>query len=211
MVPLKITPKKIRNLNVNLSKLKYKALLCALMVGLFSCKQPNDTKWQFAPDMADSPVPKAQFAPLDPPDHSVSQDAFLYAENEIEAEKLINNPYRWVLSSDSSERALTLLTQGKELYETFCQHCHGPQGRGEGTMTDVFPRAPDLTIEGYRKREHGFFFHKITFGGNLMPSLGHALSHDERHKIVLYLRILMTKRIEEEKESETPTQPLEEN
>lgn len=171
-------------------------LLCAA-----GCKQPGDTKWQFAPDMADAPTPKAQFAPLNPPDHAVAMGAFLYAENAIEAEKQISNPYAWVFSSPPHARVF--FKQGSELYADFCQHCHGPKGRGEGTMTDVFPRTPDLTVEGYRKRGDGFFFHTITFGGALMPSLGHALSYDERYKIVLYLRQLMAERIVAEEDEQS--------
>lgn len=180
-----------------LIKLMMGAVIMVAVVGsLVSCKQPNDTKWQYLPDMADSPVPKAQSAPLDPPDHSIARDAVFYLDNEIDAEDEHINPYSWAFSSPQyAGHVHDILVRGQELYETFCQHCHGAQAQGDGSITDVYPRPPDLTLKGYWERKDGFFFHKITFGGNLMPSLGHAVSPDERFLIILYLRRLMAERI----------------
>ena len=150
------------------------------------CKQPNDTKWQFAPDMADSPAGKAQSAYLNPPDHSVDISAHLYADNEIDAEELFENP---LLRASSHQKNL-FRRQGEQLYLTFCQHCHGVGAQGNGTIVDVYPRPPDLTDEAYQQRKDGFFFHKITFGGGIMPALGHAVSDIERFKIIMHLRKL---------------------
>lgn len=36
------------------------------------------------------------------------------------------------------------LARGKQLYEKYCQACHGPQGRGDGTTT-FDPPVADLT------------------------------------------------------------------
>ena len=160
--------------------------VAGMLVMTVACKQPGDTKWQFAPDMADAPVPKAQSAHLNPPQGSVATDAILYADNEIDAQDMFVNPLRRA----SSRQQQIFTAHGKKLYNTFCQHCHGLDGKGKGTMTDVYPMAPNLTDPAYHDRKDGYFFHKITFGGSLMPPLGHAIGDLERFKIVLYLREL---------------------
>ena len=163
---------------------------CSLLfITTLSCKQPNDTKWQFAPDMADSPVFKSQSSIIDPPEHSMAMDDVIYADDEYDAQK-IQNPFNQL-----PENKLNYLTnQGKQLYLTFCQHCHGLKAQGNGTIIDVYPRPPDLTDDMYKKRKDGFFFHKITFGGAMMPALGGSLDVNERFKIVLYLRELQNKK-----------------
>lgn len=153
---------------------------------LSGCKQPHETKWQYFPDMADGAMISHQMAPLLPPQGAVAMDALIYADNAIDAEDAFaQNPIQ------VPEDYLGFFEQrGQNLYETFCDHCHGAKGMGEGTMTDVYPRAPDLTDAMYRNRKDGFFFHTITFGGALMPSLGHAVSEAERVMIIMYVRKL---------------------
>ena len=157
-----------------------------MWLGLSACKQPNDTKWQYFPDMADGAMISHQMAPLLPPQGAVAMDALIYADNSIEAETAFaQNPIQ------VPEFQVAFFEQrGKQLYATFCDHCHGVKGMGEGTMTDVYPRAPNLTDAMYVKRKDGFFFHTITFGGALMPSLGHAVSEAERVMIILHVRKL---------------------
>ena len=160
------------------------------MCVLSSCKQPNDTKWQFFPDMADGAMFSHQMAPLAPPEGSVATDAMIYAQNALDAET------SWTPIEILPSRKPMFEHRGKQLYETFCDHCHGALGQGEGTMTDVFPRSPDLTDPMYIKRKDGFFFHTITFGGALMPSLGHAMTAAERVMIILHIRKLQQDSLE---------------
>lgn len=156
-----------------------------------SCKDgPNDTKWQFLPDMADAPTVKAQESYIDPPEGSQTTDAILYPDDIMDAQEVLVNP----LGRYSGVLLERQVDQGKKLFGIFCQHCHGADGKGQGSITDVFVPAPDITQEPYiSERKDGFFFHKITFGGALMPRLGHAISPDERWKIVLYIRELQNK------------------
>ena len=156
------------------------------------CKQPNDRKWQFAPDMADSPVFKSQSSLILPPDNSVAVDAIIYPDDQFEAEKLISSPF----STTNKDKLDYFTSQGKHLYNTFCQHCHGAKAQGNGTIIDLYPKPPDLTSDLYLSRKDGFFFHIITFGGAMMPALGGSIDDLERFKIILYLRQLQNSTID---------------
>lgn len=159
-------------------------VMILFLVGLLSsCKfNPNTTKLQYMPDMADGPVARAQRDYLDPPEHSVAKDAFLYPDTAEEAEDVLINPFGHFRNKTA------LVDEGKRLYGIFCHVCHGPNGKGDGTITDVYPRAFDLTQDKYADNKDGFFFYKITFGGASMPGYGHATSRLERWKITMYLR-----------------------
>lgn len=143
---------------------------------LTACLDPATTKWQYMPDMADAPTVKAQEDFLDPPPHSVARGAIFYAETAEE--------------SNQTGTVAKNAAQGKQLYATFCQVCHGAQGKGDGTIEHGFPQPPDISLALYRERKDGFFFHRITFGTAIMPGYGHALSGAERWQIVYYLREL---------------------
>jgi mono/diheme cytochrome c family protein len=149
-------------------------------------KDPNATKLQYMPDMADAPTVKAQEDFLDPPEGSVAMSAILYPANADEAEKQLQNPFAGVPEPE----AITHLAQGKVLFETYCAVCHGIDAKGEGYIVDKFPRPPDLAADPYLTRADGFFFYRITFGSAIMPSYGHAISPHERWQIILHLRTL---------------------
>ncbi len=162
-----------------------KLILIIVVLLLSQCKDdPNTTKLQYMPDMADTPTVKPQRDFLDPPEGSVAQNAILYPETSAEAEKLLVNPY--VGRSDEAFHT----EQGKHLYEVYCSVCHGPTAKGNGTIVDEFPKPPDLTTDLYLNRGDGFYFHVITFGSALMPKYGHALSPHERWQVILYLKTL---------------------
>lgn len=142
---------------------------------------PTQPKVQYVPDMADAPTMKPQENYLEPPEGSVSTTAILYPATAEESEKNYKNP----LPNESQVVAL-----GEKTYNTFCITCHGAEAKGDGIITDLYPRPPDLTADIYKKREDGFFFHRITFGANIMPGYGHAIMPHERWATVHYLRKL---------------------
>ena len=154
--------------------------------GLFSCEfDPKTTKLQYMPDMADAPTVKAQEDYLDPPEHAVATNAILYPSSMEVAEKEFRNPFRANPKS---------LENGKEMYNTFCAVCHGLDGKSKGTLGSAYPiDVPDITREDLAARKDGFYFMKITEGGPIMPSYGHAIDPKERWNIVLYLRSLQKK------------------
>ena len=138
-------------------------------------------KIQYVPDMADAPVLKAQRNFIEPPEHAVATNAVLYPKTVEEAEATLKNP----LPQD--DRVLQL---GERMFSTYCVPCHGAAAKGDGPITDVYPKPPDITSDVYQKRGDGFFFYRITFGANIMPGYGHATLPHERWAIVHYLRKL---------------------
>lgn len=155
-----------------------------------SCDR-NQTKIQYMPDMADGPLLKPQRTYIDPPEGSVSRQAILYPKTAEEAETVLTSPYAG--TNQTASIPSHHLEEGKRLFETFCAVCHGHDAKGHGPVADKLP-PPDLTMDVYKQRADGYFFYRITFGGlALMPSYGHAISPDERWKIVGYLRTLQSK------------------
>jgi mono/diheme cytochrome c family protein len=147
---------------------------------------PETTKVQYMPDMADAPTVKAQENYLDPPPGSVPLTTPLYPKTIEEAEKVLTMPPRLAADPDITEK-------GKALFNTFCIPCHGADAKGHGSIISAgFPQPPDITHPTYAARGDGFFFYRITFGSasGVMPSYGYAISVHERWQIVNYLRTL---------------------
>ena len=117
--------------------------------------------------------------------YRVSKDSLDYAA------KVLKNPF------DSSA---AVLADGKVLYETYCKHCHGSKGEGDGKV------AQGVTIDGVQKGQvagvanlrgdalknisEGHIFHVITMGKGLMGSHGGQINPDERWKIAKYVKTL---------------------
>ncbi len=141
----------------------------------------SQPKVQYVPDMADAPTMKPQENYLEPPEGSVPSGALNYPKTAEEAEVSMKNP----LPNDPQVVAL-----GEKMYNTYCIPCHGAAAKGDGPITDLYPRPPDLTTDIYQKRGDGFYFHRITFGANIMPGYGHATEPYERWAVVYYLRKL---------------------
>lgn len=157
--------------------------LCLSIILTASCnKDPNDTKLQYLPDMADTPIVKAQREYLDPPEGSVASSAILYPATAEASEKALQNPFLQYPEGQAEK--------GKKFFNIYCVPCHGEAGKGDGTVTAKLPAPPDITTEAYAKRGDGFFFHTITFGVRNMPSYGHSIAAHERWLIVMYLREL---------------------
>ncbi|MCX6116967.1 MAG: cytochrome c [Proteobacteria bacterium] len=162
----------------------YSTLLFASVVfssALFVACDRSIPKIQYVPDMADAPTLKPQENYLEAPEHSVPMNAFLYPKTVEEAEANLKNQLA------PNEKTLAI---GERMYNTYCIPCHGPQGKGDGSIVDVYVKPPDITDANYQKRGDGLFFHRITFGANVMPGYGHATTVNERWAIVHYIRKL---------------------
>ena len=151
-----------------------------------ACNNPYGTKLQYMPDMADQPTPRAIGNYIDPPVGVVATNAYFYAATPEEGEVLHVSPFAG--SPDEAKHR----ENGKHLFGKFCEVCHGSTAKGGelSKIGDVFPPAPDLTLDLYRDRKDGFFFHRITFGSALMPEYGFRTDVKERWEIVLHLREL---------------------
>lgn len=89
------------------------------------------------------------------------------------------------------------LTEGRRLYESYCIHCHGAEGNGDGPVIDRgFPPPPSYS-KGKSSRggdmkdlTDGKIYHTIQYGLNLMGSHASQLLPEERWKIIMYVHSL---------------------
>lgn len=80
-----------------------------------------------------------------------------------------------------------VIAEGKELYNSFCQHCHGKQGKGDGKVAEQYPGVPNQ----YRSTlTEGKIFHVITYGQNAMWPHGSQIPVENRWKIVRFVQTL---------------------
>lgn len=112
-----------------------------------------------------------------------------------------------------TQEAPEVSERGKEVYEESCAHCHGIEGRGDGSAAEnLLPRPRDFTGGVYKIRstESGQLptdqdlFDIITNGmpGSSMPEWESALSANDRWELVAYIKTFYSG-FQELKDSET--------
>jgi len=82
------------------------------------------------------------------------------------------------------------VARGAYLYQITCLVCHGPEGRGDGPVGQVFePKRPvDLNDAYTQDQADGQIFFTLTRGRVTMPFYRDALSQQERWDVINYLR-----------------------
>ena len=80
--------------------------------------------------------------------------------------------------------------RGKQVFEQYCIVCHGPAGRGDGTVVSKFVPPPDLTLEPSKQRADGYLYAMIRQGRGIMPRYGDKVRGPDRWAVVNYLRQL---------------------
>ena len=104
-----------------------------------------------------------------------------------------------VFSAANAQNAPEASEEGKRVYEKSCAHCHGTEGRGDGSAAEnLLPRPRDFTRGLYKIRstETGQvptdqdLFDIITEGmpGTSMPGWETSLSTNERWEVVAYIK-----------------------
>ena len=104
-----------------------------------------------------------------------------------------------VFSAADAQNAPEASEEGKRVYEKSCAHCHGTEGRGDGSAAEnLLPRPRDFTRGLYKIRstETGQvptdqdLFDIITEGmpGTSMPGWETSLSANERWEVVAYIK-----------------------
>ncbi len=84
-----------------------------------------------------------------------------------------------------------VLRRGGAVYASFCQHCHGATGQGDGAVAQHgFPPPPSLGTEKTVTLPDGHIFHIITYGTGNMPAHGPQLTVADRWRAILYVRKL---------------------
>jgi mono/diheme cytochrome c family protein len=97
------------------------------------------------------------------------------------ASRKVKNPL------DSTEQ---VLADGKILYETYCDHCHGAKGAGDGKVADKYAGVANLKGDAIKNVTEGHIFHVITHGKGLMWAHGSQISEEDRWKIAKYVKVI---------------------
>src|SRR5512138_1069360 len=166
---------------------------------LFSCdRQRNMRGYDFVPDMvysrayetySDNPNFKDSASMRIPPANTVPGGflPFRYTADtiaRIKAGKELVNPFR---------ATPEVLERGKLIFTTFCIHCHGKGGAGDGFLftSGLYPLQPkNLSGETASKLKDGEIYHTITLGIRSMGAHGSQIRPDDRWKLVIYIRKL---------------------
>ena len=83
------------------------------------------------------------------------------------------------------------VARGAIVFATHCEICHGPHGKGDGTVAQRgFPAPPSLLTPKALALPDGQIFHIVTYGQNNMPSYAAQIERDDRWAAVLYVRAL---------------------
>lgn len=154
---------------------------------------PNERNVDFMPNMARS-IPFDSFSAnpnfadgmtLRRPVSGVVIRGFMplhYAATPADAQRAgreLVNPYRDAQS----------LARGALVYATYCEICHGLNGKGDGTVAQRgFPMPPSLLAPRARGLADGQIFHIVTFGQNNMPSYASQIEREDRWRAILYVR-----------------------
>jgi len=115
-------------------------------------------------------------------------------------------PVDWPVPPEEAARVNPLpanpdnVRKGERLFNRYCTACHGVGGRGDGPLAQQWSRLPkDLTHPDRQSRlSDGEIFWKISAGhregaDEIMPGVGYKLNADERWRLVLYVRSLVTR------------------
>lgn len=97
------------------------------------------------------------------------------------AAKILKNPF-----PENPE----ILAQGKELYLSYCQHCHGKQGNADGKVAEQYPGVPKYSSRAIKDVTGGHIYHVITHGKGRMWPHSSQVSPEDRWKIVRYVQKL---------------------
>ncbi len=94
--------------------------------------------------------------------------------------------------------SIPTLEEGKTLYLNMCSHCHGLEGKGDGSIVNLgkFPAPPSYSTGSssrggaMKDLTDGKIYHAITYGVNLMGPHKSQLTPQQRWKIVMYVHEL---------------------
>jgi mono/diheme cytochrome c family protein len=168
------------------------ALVILLMCGGVACWEQwseawfPQMKWQKAIQAFERVQFEDQVDPFMPPEGAVAIDAEApaVAQYDVAADGLMN-PF----AADDFRS----LGRGQEIYEVYCDTCHGASGMGDGAVSMAGPTMgpfagvfPLVTAMG---RSDGYIYNMIRAGGTRMPSYQRIPSEDRWH-VVNYVRYL---------------------
>lgn len=91
------------------------------------------------------------------------------------------------------DSSVAVINAGKALYVSYCQHCHGAKGEGDGKVADKYAGVANLQGDTYKAMSEAHVFQVITNGAGLMQPHGSQISPEDRWKITKYVKALQKK------------------
>lgn len=169
-------------------------------IGLGSCDRTRHNKgYEYFPDMAHS---LAYETYADNPNFTDGKTMRTPPEGTIPRGYV---PYPFPATPEGRDQAALelinpleanpeVLKEGKELYQVFCQQCHGGLGDGKGVLYTsgkfTIP-PPSLIREEYLAKSPGDMYHVITQGWGVMGAHGAQIKSEDRWKIVSYVETVL--------------------
>lgn len=171
-------------------------ILIPTMFILISCSGDNGERGlEILPDMV-HPVPYEAFSEsditkdgksmLEPVKGTIPRGHKVYrygkGKNEaLRAGREVKNPL--VATKES-------IARGRQVYESYCLSCHGPNGKGDGPLIPRFPNPPSFTTKRLKAYSDGRLYHIIMRGSGDMPSHAAQIIYEDRWKLVHYINEL---------------------
>ncbi len=154
-------------------------LFALVAIGIAELFAYDVIKLDWVSFMEIQPAFQPMYDPLPAPANSIPVEGSVF----VPAEGVPANPIP--ADADSIER-------GMELYHINCIHCHGPLGKGDGTVAIYLQNKPaDLTSLPVQALSDGGIFLTISDGiQGKMPALNENLLVRERWDVVNYVRWL---------------------
>lgn len=107
----------------------------------------------------------------------------------------------------------------KNLYEHYCVHCHGKEGKGDGTSFpyEMEPKPRDFTDTKYMAKLKDAVIQQVIIGGtasidksNLCPAWGETFNEKQVKELVAYVRTFSAPPPKEEEPGEAAAPAVEE-
>jgi len=169
-------------------------IVFGLLAVLVSCQDKSRPNYQYMPNMYE-PVGYETYEQVDflpsgqeamvPPMNTVPRGWMPYGfENTPEGKELA----RLQASPLDTLQRDANLAKGAELYDIYCAICHGPKGKGQGTLVK---REKILGVPSYddvaRNVTVGTSFHTIQYGLNSMGSYASQMNTKEAWQVSEYV------------------------
>lgn len=121
-----------------------------------------------------------------PPSGTIARGHMPWDSSRAGTEASLVAAYVSTLSPDQlSDRE----ARAASVFATFCQPCHGPAGKGDGTIpARGYPAPPSLDATNALKLTDGQIFNILTYGRGNMPSLAGRIPVNERWLAVQHVR-----------------------
>jgi mono/diheme cytochrome c family protein len=152
------------------------ALSLGWATGLLSLPWTHDLDFQQAI--------KPQKMPIQPPDGVVPITGKVEDGVRADADKIVD-----AVAADTSS-----VRKGSLVFQQYCRPCHGPAGKGDGTVAKYLPIPPanltDATLQS--QRTDGSIYFTIRHGNIIMPGYAYAITPARAWDVVHYVRTLKT-------------------